>query len=112
MFCRFACIGVGHQVQYDSLNIVQPDHAAGSGSTGVSHGDVSDDEDPEADAHVDFGDESDRDPDDDVNQDDTDDDVNQDDTDEDGEISEPCDSDVDDSDDYISDSEDGPAFKF
>jgi hypothetical protein len=107
MFCRFAGIGVGHQVQYDSLNIIRPDHAVGGGSTDVGHEDISDDEDPEAHANVDFGEESwqcDR---------DVDDDVSEDDADEDEDISDDCDSDVDDSDDFGSDSEDeGSAFKF
>ncbi|KAG2068597.1 hypothetical protein BDR04DRAFT_1024027 [Suillus decipiens] len=43
MFCHFAGIGVGHQVQYDSLNVIQHDHAVASRTPDVSHGDTSDD---------------------------------------------------------------------
>ncbi|KAG2058593.1 hypothetical protein BDR06DRAFT_980408 [Suillus hirtellus] len=113
MFCHFAGIGVGHQVQYDLLNIIQHDHTVGGRSTGVSHKDILDDEDPKAHANVDFRDESwqcDR---------DLDDNVSQDDADKDEDISEDCDSDIDDLDDlddlddFGSDSEDeGSAFKF
>jgi hypothetical protein len=112
MFCRFAGIGVGHQVQYDSLNVIQHDHAVASRSPDVSHGDTSDDDDLEANANVDSGDENwqedgcGRDLDDNVDKD-------KDNMDEHEYISKDCDSDVEDSDDHGSDSEDeGPAFKF
>jgi hypothetical protein len=117
MFYCFAGIGIGHQVQYDVLNIVQSDHTAGSGSTGpgVSHRDVLDDDDLEANANVDSGDEDwedrcNRDLDDDVNQDDANEDEDEENNNENEDELKDGDSDVD----YgSSNSEDeGPAFIF